>query len=229
MGRLWQWYMQGNTAASLTAAANYVKCGIEELKRYGRRLASLIIHHDVGAREQVEHNATRMTHRLRLVRCVSNCEDETPMPLSVVQRLGVPEEFLRKINSEPGAIVPIQANEIYQFAVTKAKSKTVAKLVQSDQGYSHLTCLPDQTDFQSYTASQLSWIQLTDSAAAEAALEGETRRWRHKTYDDDFEFLSRNVCYDGASSFPKKGKGMGRTESRLCDIQDNVRTTQLGE
>ena len=134
--------MTKRVAGSLTVAADYVQCTMEEVKRYGRRLASLVLYHDYASRELVEHSMIRAVHRQRLVRCVNNSEDETPMPLSVVQQLGVPPEFVRKLEAQaqPNALVPTQAAKLITGVASKAKSKTVAKLVQSKMSYSSMTC-----------------------------------------------------------------------------------------
>ena len=101
-------------------------------------------------------------------------------------------------------MVPIQAGKLYTPVASRAKSRTVVKLVQSQSGYNALTCATPTADFHSYKATQLSGIQLTDSTGAEAALEEERIRTPPQNYDDDFLFCSRNVTYDGASSFPRK-------------------------
>lgn len=129
------------------------------------------------------------------------------MPLSVLQRLDVPSEFLKRVSD--GATLqaqPIQAR-MQHLAITKAKSKTVAKLVQSSQSYSFMTCGEDMDDFHSHRASQLTWIQLTESTNGECALKGEQIRNGITSHVGVFEFRSRNVIYDGASSFPRKERG----------------------
>ena len=124
LGLLWDWFMaRKKHVASITAAASFVNCSREELKRYGRRLASVILHHDHSARAQCEWQASTATSRRRLVYCDNCSEDETPMPLSVLQRLDVPSEFLKRVSD--GAtlqVQPIQAR-MQHLAITKAKSK----------------------------------------------------------------------------------------------------------
>jgi hypothetical protein len=129
------------------------------------------------------------------------------MALSVLQQLDVDPRFIDVVTENVGAVVPIQAGALPKWTATRAKSKTVAKIVQSDSGYSTMTADMTLTDFRSYRAKQLGVVQLTESTRAENALEGERRRSGLTDKAYAFEFLSRNVCYDGASSLRKKERG----------------------
>ena len=144
-----------------------------EVKRFGRRLGSVVSHHDFSARQQCEWSVSQPSSRIKLVYCDSVSEDETPMHLALLQQLDVDPVFIRQVTGNQTAIVPLQSASLPVWSATKARSKTIAKLVQSDQGYSYLTCDESLKDFQSHTAKQLTWIQLTDSTSGENALHGE--------------------------------------------------------
>ena len=45
---------------------------------------------------------------------------------------------------------------------------------------------------------------MTESTNAECAMEGERIRSARTDASKSFEFCSRNVCYDGASTFPRR-------------------------
>ena len=214
LSSLWEWYMTKGTAASLTAAADKVKCRVDELKWYARRLASIIIHHDFAAREQVEYHASQARGKVRLVYSSTNLDDETPMPLSVVQQMDVPEDFKQTV-SEDTKTLAIQSADAPKWSVAKSRSKTVAKLVQSNTGYSFLHSDDAFENFSSYRGNQITWIQLTDSAGAEAGLAGDLVRSAQTTHIDNFGFLSRTVTYDGHSGLKKKEREWIRRQPRF--------------
>ena len=120
MHRLWDWCMSKRLSASLPVAANWVGCTIDEIKRYSRRLAALILHHDYSCRVQVENNSARATGRKRLVRCDNNTEDETPMNLSVLQQLQAPPEFIRQVACSGVDTLAVQSAEMPKHSAIKA-------------------------------------------------------------------------------------------------------------
>ena len=97
LGRLRDWMMNKRLSTSLTATAETIGSTIEETKRFCRRLASLIIHHDHSCRQQVEFSFAKAEHLKRLVISDNNTEYETPMALSVSQQLRPPPEFVRTV------------------------------------------------------------------------------------------------------------------------------------
>ena len=174
------------------------------MKRFGTRLGSILLHHDHAARGQTEFSVAQRSDRKKLIFCDNCSEDETPMQLSVLQQLHVDPRFVDKVTANAGTLVPFHARSLPRCAAFRAMSKTVAKLVQSDQGYSMMTADKALEDFDSFRGKQLGLVQLTESTRAQNALEGERRRTGLTNYSSEFEFMSRNVCYDGATSLRKK-------------------------
>ena len=97
LGTLWDGCMTKRLSTALISPADAIGCTIEEVKRFSRRLASLIIHHDHSCRKQIELNFEKAEHRKRLEISDNNSEDEPPMALSVVQQLKPPPEFARAV------------------------------------------------------------------------------------------------------------------------------------
>ena len=123
MARLWDWCMNKRLSASLSVAANWVGCTTEEVKRYSRRLAALILHHDYSCRVQVENNSARATDRKRLVVCDNNTEDETPMNLAVLQQFQAPPEFIRQVACSGVDTLTVQSADMPKHLAIKSQVK----------------------------------------------------------------------------------------------------------
>ena len=134
--RVWDWLMgRHHLMASFTVAARATRCSFAEVKRYAKRLASLVLHHDIAAREQLEWHYKEVTDRKRLVYSDNCAEDETPMALSLLHNFEVPPEYIKAFTpSSETAVVPMQSAEVPKTSASKARSKSTAKLVQSEQG-----------------------------------------------------------------------------------------------
>ena len=187
MQRLWDWCMTKRLSGSLAIAADWVDCTIEELNRFSRRLSGLILHHDFSCRRQVKWNVSSATHRKRLIMCDNNTEEETPMALAVLQRLNAPPELIRQAACDGVDSLVVQNAEQPKRSAVKDKSKTMAKLVQSENGHSFLTCDQNLQDFNSYRGTQISWIQLVESTNAEQAMQCERVRSGRTSVSKDFE------------------------------------------
>ena len=144
LSRLWEWVMTRRLAASLTVAASVTKSRIEDVVKYIGRLASLVIHHDHTARRHIEWNAKRCESRRTLIYCDNNSEDETPMALAVIQQLELPQDFVAELaKADRTTDLALQSADLPMWRIGKARSRAVAKLVQSDNGYSLLQTNPD--------------------------------------------------------------------------------------
>ena len=90
-----KWFLKKRHIVAMNVASEILGKTADRIKQFGKRLAALVLYHDRSARDTLERQVTEASDDKKvLVYTYFNTEDETELPVSVMQTLGLSQDFI---------------------------------------------------------------------------------------------------------------------------------------
>ena len=197
---------------------------------YCQAVCTVILHNDRVVRENAEWAFAKSPKlRKRYVYVDTNSEDETTLTIGMLNSLGLPSAFVESVGASASTYM-VQHGTLPNWTPQKRNSKTQARIIQSANTYSMMAERDGDGKMISHSGTQANAVQLTDRTTGECYMQGERIRNGMSAFvGNDFEFLMRTCCYDGASSLWRNERQWGRGHPQFQTTWHFVRPTSVRE